>query len=374
MTQTPQPVRVLVVEDSATVRARIVAALGTDPGVRVVGQADNGRSAVELCERLRPDVVTMDMMLPGMSGLAATEYLMEHCPTPILVISGADERSGFVDTIAALEAGAVDVLDKPVGRDPVEDAAWDQTFLRAVRLVARIRVIRRPGRHRAQPVPDHPGGPPSPDRAADSPWTPPPRPYSLVAIGASTGGPTAVATLLQTLPTSFALPLLLVLHVHESFGAAFASWLQDATGRQVRQAEQDVPVSGLTGGAVLMAPPGRHLQLVDGVLRLTDGPERHSCRPSVDILFESLAAAPQLRTAACLLTGMGRDGAAGLLQIRSSGGLTIAQDEATSAVFGMPGEAVRLEAARYVLRIEEIGPALGRLCLPAQVEELGGTR
>ncbi|MBT0773617.1 chemotaxis-specific protein-glutamate methyltransferase CheB [Kineosporia sp. J2-2] len=349
-------VRVLVVEDSRTVRARIVAALRSDPAIEVVGEAGDGQAAVDECTRLRPDVVTMDMMLPGMSGLAATEHLMQYCPTPILVISSADNRAGFIDTMAALEAGAVDVLEKPLGRDPGGgNDAWDREFLRTVKLVAKIKVIRRIGHH---PVPA--------DRqpALRAPAPDPARPYSVVAIGASTGGPTAVATVLRTLPATFALPLLLVLHVHESFGTAFASWLQEATERRVRLATSGEPLSHVRPGEVVMAPPGRHLRVRSNALLLSDEPERHSCRPSVDVLFDSLAASHGPRVAAVLLTGMGKDGATGLLEIDKAGGLTIAQDEATSAVFGMPGEAVRLGAAQHVLGIDEIGPALGRLTVP----------
>jgi two-component system chemotaxis response regulator CheB len=183
---------------------------------------------------------------------------------------------------------------------------------------------------------------------------------SVVAIGASTGGPTAVSAVLQGLPQSFSLPVLLVLHVNESFGAAFASWLQDVTGRPVRMAVSGEPLSS-TAGQVIMAPPNQHLCVRGGVLLLNDDPERHSCRPSVDVLFESLAQDRGAQVAACLLTGMGRDGALGLLDVHRSGGLTIAQDEQTSVVFGMPGEAVRLGAAQHVLPVEAIGPAIGRL-------------
>ncbi|GLY31394.1 chemotaxis-specific protein-glutamate methyltransferase CheB [Kineosporia sp. NBRC 101731] len=358
-------IRVLVVEDSRTVRARIVAALRSDPAIEVVGEAADGAAAIDECTRLRPDVVTMDMMLPGLTGLAATEHLMQHCPTPILVISSADNRAGFIDTIAALDAGAVDVLEKPVGRDPDGgNDAWDREFLRTVKLVAKIKVIRRVG-HRGLPTPRTAGTAAISESSTPAPA--PGRPYTVVAIGASTGGPTAVATVLRTLPAAFALPLLLVLHVHESFGTAFASWLQEVTERPVHLVVSGEPLSHVGPGEVAMAPPGQHLRVQGSTLILTSEAERHSCRPSVDILFESLALSHGPRVAAVLLTGMGRDGATGLLEIDREGGLTIAQDEATSAVFGMPGEAVRLGAAQHVLGIDAIGPALGRLTVPSDL-------
>jgi two-component system chemotaxis response regulator CheB len=342
-------VRVLVVEDSATVRARIVATLRTDPRIEVIAEASDGQSGIELCMALRPDVVTMDMMLPGISGLSAVKHLMQHCPTPILVISSAGNRAGFVDTLAALAAGAVDVLDKPDATVANSDQAWDRHFLATVKLVAKIRVITHV---RSQPGPIR--------QPLASAWPNRQGEYSVVAIGASTGGPTAISTVLRGLPESFGLPVLLVLHVGESFGTAFASWLADVSGRRVRLATSGEPVSS-GAGEVIMAPPGRHLSVHDGLLRLGREPERHSCRPAVDVLFESLAREYQSTAAACLLTGMGRDGAAGLLDIHRSGGLTIAQDEATSIVYGMPGEAVRLGAAQHVLPVDQIGPALSRL-------------
>ena len=343
-------IRVLVVEDSATVRARIVAALSSDPQIVVIAEATDGQAAIDLCVSLRPDVVTMDMMLPGLSGLAAIEHLMQRCPTPILVISSADNRAGFIDTLAALAAGAVDVLDKPDGAVAGANADWDRHFLATVKLVSKIRVITHLG-GQGHPRPVAPALPPSSLFQSR---------FSLVAIGASTGGPTAVSAVLRGLPKDFPLPVLLVMHVSESFGAAFAGWLQDVSGRRVRLAETGEPVSS-GAGDVIMAPPGHHLVVHDGTLLLNREAERHSCRPSVDVLFESLARDDGARVAACLLTGMGRDGASGLLDIHRRGGLTIAQDEASSTVFGMPGEAVRLGAAQYVLPLEQIGPTLGRL-------------
>ncbi len=186
----------------------------------------------------------------------------------------------------------------------------------------------------------------------------------LVAIGASTGGPSALIDILRELPHDFPFPILLVQHISEQLGTAFAEWLSAQTGTSVTFAEDGERVSGVAGRAV-MAPPGRHLSVRDGRLILSDGPERNSCKPSVDVLFESLARDYGCSVAACLLTGMGRDGAAGLLSIRRAGGLTIAQDEASCVVYGMPREAVLLGAAQRVLPLSEIGPALAALAAPA---------
>jgi two-component system, chemotaxis family, protein-glutamate methylesterase/glutaminase len=339
--------RVLVVEDSLTVRRRLCEVLASDPEIELVGEAVDGRQAIELCRALRPDVVTIDMILPVMSGLAATEYIMAHCPTPILVVSSSFNRGELFKTYDALAAGAVDVLEKPRGDEP--DGVWERAFLKQVKLVARIRVITHPRlRLAALNRPQ-----------SDTGTAPGPR-VATLAIGASTGGPAAIVEVLQGLPESFRPPILFVLHINEPFGTSFAEWLDGQTSRRVAYPRDGDAVSA-ANGRVVMAPPGRHLAVRDGRLRLIDGPERHSCRPSVDVLFESVAREYGPSAAAVLLTGMGRDGAAGLHAIRLAGGLTIAQDEATSVVFGMPREAIAIGAAERVLPLKEIGPALGAL-------------
>jgi len=342
-------IRVLVVEDSATVRGRLVAILGSDPDIDIVGEAADGRRAIEICCSARPDVVTMDMMLPVMSGLAATEYIMAHCPTPILVVSASVNRGELFRIYESLAAGAVDVLEKPAGTEA--DGAWERGFLATVKLVARIRVIRHPRARLAGPN----------GRAADlAPARATARPCEVVAIGASTGGPGAILDVLRGLPSEFRIPILIVLHINEPFGRVFADWLDGQAHRRVIHASEGTPVAAAAGCAVL-APGGHHLVVRDGRLHLSLDPERHSCRPSVDVLFESVATEYGGGAAACLLTGMGRDGALGLLKIREAGGLTIAQDRSTSVIYGMPRAAALLGAAAEVLCLPDIGPRLGGL-------------
>jgi two-component system chemotaxis response regulator CheB len=338
--------RVLVAEDSLTVRMRLVEILRGDPEIELVGMAQDGKQAIELCAKLKPDIVTMDMMMPVMSGLSATEYIMAHCPTPILVVSASVNRGELYRTYEALSAGAVDVFDKPKGDEP--DGAWERNFLATVKMVARIRVITHPrGRLMSAPRPPiHQTPKPAPGRRIE-----------LVAIGASTGGPGAIVEILRALPPEFHLPILFVLHINEPFGAAFAEWLDGQTERRVAYGKEGEPVEALAG-RVAMAPVGHHLIVRDRRLRLIDTPERWSCRPSVDVLFESLGPEYGAAAAACLLTGMGKDGADGLLQLRRAGGLTIAQDEASSVVYGMPREAAQLGAAGEILPLSEIGPRL----------------
>jgi two-component system chemotaxis response regulator CheB len=338
-------IRVVVVEDSVTVRARLCAVLAADPEVEVAAEAEDGRHAIELCLALRPDVVTLDMMLPVMSGLAATEYIMAHCPTPILIVSSSTNRGDLFRTYDALAAGALDVLEKPQGDET--DEGWERRLVAAVKLVSRIKVITHlRGRARqAAGVPSRPSA-----ATVTTTWN------RSVAVGASTGGPAAVVDVLRAIPAPFPLPVFLVMHIGLPFGGALAEWLDGQTPHHVRWAVHGEPIP--TDGHVIMAPPDRHLVLRDRKLWLTDDAERHSCRPSIDILFESLAREHGAGVSAALLTGMGRDGAAGLLEIRRVGGMTIAQDEATSVVYGMPREAVRLGAAGRILALPDIGPAL----------------
>jgi two-component system chemotaxis response regulator CheB len=357
--------RVLVVEDSPTVRAYLCSVLSSDPDIEVIADAADGQQAVELCSSLRPDVVTLDMMLPTLTGLAATEQIMAYSPTPILIVSSSFNRGELFKTYDALAAGAVDVLEKPSGDE--EDGDWNRRFLAAVRMVARIRVITHPRARlshlRGERSPSHPRVADTAPRGSSKSFAPLPnttRRIEAIAVGASTGGPGAIVEVLRALPESFSPAILLVLHIGEPFGRSFADWLATQIGRPVAYALDGQSLFALTN-RVCMAPPDQHMRVVQGRVRLDRGPERHSCRPSVDVLFESLAQELGDRVAACLLTGMGRDGALGLLALRNAGAVTIAQDEATSVVYGMPREAALLGAAERVLPLREIGPALSAL-------------
>lgn len=344
-------VRVLVVEDSLTIRHRLCEVLRGDPDIEVVAEAGDGKRAIELCCDLRPDVITLDMMLPVMSGLAATEYIMAHHPTPILIVSSSTNRGELFKTYDALAAGAVDVLEKPHGDGSDED--WEDNLRARVKLVSRIKVITHL-RARLGPM----GRPPSAPPPSAGPGLS--RVSQVAAIGTSTGGPAALVEILRALPLGFGIPLVVVLHLDEVFGSAFAEWLDGQTHHRVAYAREGERLASYTG-RVAMAPPGRHLVVRGHSFHLTSNPPRHSCRPSVDALFETLAREYGATVAACLLTGMGRDGAAGLLEIRKAGGFTIAQDEATSTVYGMPREAVLLGAAESVLPLGAIGPTLAAL-------------
>ncbi len=344
-------IRVLVVDDSVTVREHLIEVLEASEEFEVVGQAGDGRRAVELTAQLRPDVIALDMVMPDMTGVAATEHIMAHTPTPILVVSSSFNRGELFDTYSALAAGAVDVLEKP----KAGDVDWEARFLSSLRVVSKIKVITHPrgrlgafGRPRA--ATEHPTLPRIPDLT---------RPYEVCAIGASTGGPAALAAVLSAIGPKFPMPILMVLHIDAPFAATFADWLGHQCKLPVKLAQEGEHLDNLVG-EVRLAPANVHLVVQSRRLHLTAAPPRNHCRPSVDVLFESLAHEVP-RTAAALLTGMGRDGAQGLLSIRLAGGFTIAQDEATSVVYGMPREAVLIGAADHELPLPDIGPMLDGL-------------
>jgi two-component system, chemotaxis family, protein-glutamate methylesterase/glutaminase len=342
-------IRVLVVDDSLTARKHLVEVLRADPELEVAGEAEDGKRAIELCKTLRPDVITLDMMLPLMSGVAVTEYVMAYSPTPILIVSSSTNRGDLYKTYDALAAGAVDVFEKPTGNDP--DGLWERGLVSRVKIVSRIRVITHirgklglSGRTPADPVTFE-----TRHGATRK---------SVIAIGGSTGAPAAIVEILRGLPPGFPIPILLVIHIGDLFSAALAEWLDGQSTLPVRYARDGEALPALGQAGVLMAPSGLHLVVQRGKLRLTSDRERNSCRPSIDVLFESLAKEIAGETAACLLTGMGRDGAAGLLALRHAGALTIAQDKASSVVFGMPREAIEIGAADRVLALDQIATAL----------------
>jgi two-component system, chemotaxis family, protein-glutamate methylesterase/glutaminase len=291
-----------------------------------------------------------------MDGVSATEHIMGHFPTPILIVSSSTNRGDLFKTYDALAAGAVDVLEKP-SADEV-DGTWERKFLAAIKMVSRIRVIthiraRLSGGGRTSVA--RPAALPPRTRSSE-------HGHSLIALGASTGGPGALVDVLRGIPVGLPATMLVVLHIDEPFSSAFAEWLSDQTYHPVSYARGGEPLADCRG-RVFMAPPGRHLAVSAGKLWLSSAPERNWCRPSVDVLFESLAGECASDVVACLLTGMGRDGAEGLLALRRGGAHTIAQDEGTSVIYGMPREAALLGAADRILPLSEIGAAVTRVAL-----------
>lgn len=341
MTVTPavhdRAIRVLVADDSELFRELLARVIASEPGFEVAALAADGNAAARLAQGLRPDVITMDLAMPDADGFSGIARIMAETPTPILVLTAnREEAVGF----RALSLGALDILEKPHARTDLED--YGRVLRSRLRLLAGVKVIRhlRGLREARTPAP-RPGG------RAD-----------LVAVGASLGGPRALATLLRALPGDFPAPIAVVQHIADGFTEGLAAWLATESRLDVREARDGEP---LAPGRVLIAPSGRHLVVAEGMARLSDAPPVDTFRPSVTPLFASAARSYGARACGVLLTGMGRDGAEGLRVLREAGGPTIAQDEATSAVFGMPKAAIELGAVERVLPLDEIARALGEL-------------
>ena len=332
-----RPTRVLVADDSGLFREVLSRVITAEPAFEVVATAADGNEAARLARELRPDVITMDINMPDADGFSGIARIMAEAPTPILVLTATPEETvGF----RALSLGALDILEKP--RAEVDLDAYGTTLRSRLRLLAGVRVIRHLRGLRAQHLP-------ATRRAARA---------DVVAVGASLGGPRALAALLRALPAGFAAPMLVVQHIADGFTEGLASWLDQECDLTVRTARDG---EALRPGLVLFAPTGRHLVVEKGCARLSDAPAVDSFKPSVTPLFLSAAEAYGARVCGVILTGMGRDGADGLRAIRAAGGSTIAQDEASSAVFGMPRAAIEARAVERVLPLEEIPRALVEL-------------
>lgn len=340
--QAPRPVRVLIVDDSAMIRKVLALGLSRDPLIEVVGTASGAEQAFHMVTDLKPDVMTLDIEMPRMDGVTFLRRLMPVMPVPTVVISSATQRGAAV-TLQALEAGALDIIAKPslgIGEGLPEIMA---DVCRRVHAAANARpfaataAIRHP----------HPAALTTADRAV------------VMVIGASTGGVQALAQVLQEMPMD-APGIVIVQHMPEGFTAAFANRLDGSTAIRVREAQDG---DRIVPGVALLAPGGnRHLVIKgrapDWHVALIEGEPRCFSRPSVDVLFDSAARHCGARCVAALLTGMGKDGAEGLLALRRAGAVTIAQDEATSVVFGMPGAAIALGAAMQVLPLDGIAHGL----------------
>jgi two-component system chemotaxis response regulator CheB len=345
---------VLIVDDSPTVRAVLRRLIDGVSDLHVLGEASNGEQAVEQTIRLSPDVILMDIEMPVMDGFAATERIMAVRPTPILVVTSKANRNQVRTSFEAIRRGAIEVIPKP--EDP---AGWDvlaRTLPLTIRATARARTA-RPG---GKPTPPPPAAHQHPnDRGNLATSLDGSARIRYVAIGASTGGPWAVHSLLAALPPTPPATVLVVQHIAPGFEEGFAEWLANDLRRDVKIAT-DGEVA--TPGTVRVAPSGAHLLLESGgVLRLDAArPSRTVHKPSADELFLSCAASCPAETAGVLLTGMGSDGAEGLAALRVAGGLTIVQDEQSSAVFGMPRAALEAGAATIALPPDEIGRLLAR--------------
>lgn len=335
---TAKKIRVLVVEDSAVARALIVEILDRDPRMEVIATARDGQEALERFAEQQPDVVTMDIHMPRLDGYEATRRIMETSPVPVIVVSASADPADVRQAFRVMEAGAVAVLEKPRGLGDPRHAAMAAKLVQTVCAMSEVCMIRRWKRQPGAPEPSAHAAAPAASAAAR---------IEIVAIGASTGGPPVLQTILAGLPADFPAPVLIVQHIAAGFVGGLAEWLARSSRLPIHLAEHG---AAARPGHAYLAPDGHHLGVGKNArLSLAAAPAENGLRPAVSWLFRSVAENFGPRAAAILLTGMGVDGAAELKRLRERGALTLAQDRASSVVFGMPGEAVKIGAALHVL-------------------------
>ena len=374
-------VSVLVVDDSGFFRKRLTEILTASGQIKVVGAATNGREGVELAEKLRPDVITMDYEMPVMDGISALREIMKKHPTPVLMFSSLTYEGARV-TLDALEAGAVDFLPKNF-----EEIARDTSQLQKI-LIERILDVAKSRPRARTPAPEPRPASPGPEHRKEASVRParplarpssgetrpeiapsepprrlgrktPARHYNVVGIGTSTGGPVALQKVLIALPASFPAPIVLVQHMPASFTPAFAERLNKLCRIEVRQAEDgDV----LKPGLALLAPGGKQMMIENRSghprVRILPGDERLNYKPCVDVTFGSLARSFPGKTLGVILTGMGADGREGCRMMKQSGSVVWSQDEKTSVIYGMPMAVAKAGLSDEILPLDEVGPRL----------------
>lgn len=354
-------IRVLLVEESAPLRDRLVKLLAADGRLQVVATAADGHEAADLTARLRPDVIAMSLELPRLDGIGATRRIMAETPTPIVIIDATSDGARSNRAAEALQAGAMTVVDQPLtsSGDTLSGQAAQQ-LLTAIRLMAEVKVVRRPAsgvRGSLMIVPQHEPTPLS--TARPRPLIVTRRRPVVVLVAASTGGPQAIQALLQALGPDLSVPLLVVQHMSRGFLAGMVGWLAATCPQAVQLAAHGIEPAG---GTVYIAPEDYHLLVTRaGKLALSKAPPVGGFRPSANSLFESAAQCYGGMAIGAVLTGMGDDGAAGLAAMRGVGASTIAQDEASAVVFGMPRAAVAAGGAERVLPLAAIAPAMRKL-------------
>lgn len=379
-------IRVFIVEDSPVVTLILKRIFASSPEIEVVGTAQNGLEALEIIPNLKPDVICTDLHMAKMNGLEFTREVMSKYPRPILVISASVQPEDTYNVFQLLDAGAVDVFPKPRALSVQDYESLRQELISKIKILSGVAVFTLRRRHRGESslnlFTNNPGGihystnsihkesqrntvTPTPSKQTTQPFS---RLMShtsypishcqtkIVTIGASTGGPQALHTILANLPSNFGLPVICIQHISDGFLQGLVDWLATESKLPVKIAKMgDLPQAGI----VYFPPEGQHLELnSQGKFLYSSSPPLSGHRPSVTVTFNSVAKFYGRSAVGILLTGMGRDGADGMLAIAQAGGVTIAQNEATSVVFGMPKEAIALGAAKYILPVNEICPFL----------------
>lgn len=333
-------IKVLLADDSAVVRVVLRDIFSVTGDITVVGEAGDGKEAIALTEQLKPDLIVMDITMPVMDGIAAIEEIMAKFPTPILVLSATMDDREVNHAFTAIKKGALDVMEKPLFTGQNYGGSFEARIIEKARILAKVKVIRRwPARTARVEIKTgyKRGG------------------RNILAIGASTGGPKAVMSIVKGLPADFQATVFIVQHIASGFARGFAQWLDRDCTIKVRLAA-DGQTYGK--GEVYVAPNDCHMVVNGGKIRLLDSEPVNCCRPSIDVFFDSVAEEEGSGVVGVLLTGMGKDGASGLLHIRDKGGFTMVQDEKSCTVFGMPKAAISLNAVDEILPLPSIPDAI----------------
>lgn len=356
--------RVLVVDDSAFMRKVLESIFNADEHLQVVGHAKDGREAIALSESLKPDVITMDLNMPHMDGLQATAHIMTSSPRPIVVVS-SESKEGAASTLKALELGAIEFVTKPSSGIDLDMQSVKDELLRKVRMAAKVRVVRTASRlANTLQAPSTARTP-----ASQAPPAPKSMPIStadlrfpVVVLAASTGGPATIMRMAPGFTRDFPAAVILVQHMPAAFTTQYALQLAEFTGIRVKEAEENEPIQA---GTLYICPGGQHLRVsptgrmqLDAVTGRIEG-----YLPNIDVTMESVAQYAGAMSIGVVLTGMGSDGARGARAIKSAGGLVLAQDEATSVIFGMPAEAIKAGVVDHTLGIDDIYPAVEKRVL-----------
>jgi two-component system chemotaxis response regulator CheB len=356
--------RVLVVDDSAFMRKVLESIFNGDEQLQVIGHAKDGREAIALSESLKPDVITMDLNMPHMDGLQATAHIMTNNPRPIVIVS-SESKEGAASTLKALELGAIDFVTKPSSGIDLDMQSVKDELLRKVRVSAKVRVVRTASRlaNAIQAPPKISSSSLDAPKTA-RPASPPPSDlrFPVVVLAASTGGPATVMRMAPGFTRDFPAAVILVQHMPAAFTTQYALQLMEFTGIRVKEAEANEPVQP---GTLYICPGGQHLRVsptgrmeLDSTTGRIDG-----YLPNIDVTMESVAAYAGAMGIGVVLTGMGSDGTRGARAIKAAGGLVLAQDEATSVIFGMPAEAIKAGVVDHVLSIDDIYAAIEKRVL-----------
>ncbi len=347
-----EKIRVLVADDSAFMRKVLLSILDSDGAFEVVGEARDGRETIEKAAKLKPHVITMDINMPHMDGLQATEVIMSTEPRPILIVS-SESKDGAKATLRALELGAIDFVAKPTGGIDLDMSTVREELVRKLRLASKVRVVRNLARSVPAPSFSHP------DRTQLEILSPVNRAgLPLAVLAASTGGPATLMKLMPLFTEGFPGAVLVVQHMPGAFTPQFAEQLAAVSPMPVKQAENG---EILRAGQVYVCPGDSHLRVVHpGRVELDGGERIAGYRPCIDVTLESVAALAGSNASVAILTGMGNDGARGVMAIQENGGLVVAQDESSSVIFGMPAEAIKTGAVEFVLPLEQIAGAISR--------------